>query len=184
VAKIADMPIPTTAKTTYTVGIVKGGRSVNTISPEASLELDIRSLGVNELHTVVKQVEGYAQQAVEEENKRWNVKSLTVETKAIGARSGGMTDPEHPIIHGWMASAQALGVRPALLAAGSTDASVPLSRKIPTLVLGFGGVTGGFHALDENWNPTNAALGVQVSLLTTLAMTGVEGVTPPLVVRR
>lgn len=184
VAKIAEMPIPTTAKTTFTVGIIKGGRSVNTISPEASLELDIRSLGGPELKAVTKQVEGYAQQALQEENRRWGVTSLTVATKAIGDRAGGMTPPDHPIVHGWMASAQALGVQPRLLAAGSTDASVPLSRGIPTLVLGFGGVTGGFHALDENWNPTTAAQGVQVSLLTTLAMTGVEGVTPPLISSR
>ena len=184
VAKIAEMPIPATAKTTFTVGIIQGGRSVNTISPEASLELDIRSLGEPELKAVATQVEGYAQQALQEENKRWGVTSLTVAMKAIGDRAGGMTPPDHPIVHGWMASAQALGIQPRLLAAGSTDASVPMARGIPTLVLGFGGVTGGFHALDENWNPTKAAQGVQVSLLTTLAMTGVEGVTPPLIERR
>jgi hypothetical protein len=51
-------------------------------------------------------------------------------------------------------------------------------------VFGFGGVTSGFHALDENWNPTNAYKGVQLSFLTTLAMVGVDGVSQQLVQQR
>ena len=184
ITKIADMPIPTSAKTTFTVGIIKGGRSVNTISPDATLELDLRSLGNGELQTVAKQVEAYAQQAVAEENKRWGTKSLSVSIQDLGGRPGGMTPAEHPIVHGWMASAQSLGVKPVLLAGASTDAAIPMSQGIPALVLGFGGVTGGFHAVDENWNPTNAYKGVQLTFLTTLAMAGVDGVSQPLVPKR
>lgn len=66
IAKIADMPSPTSAKTTFTVGIIKGGRSVNTILPDASLEPDIRSLGNSERKAVAKHVEAYAQQALAE----------------------------------------------------------------------------------------------------------------------
>jgi di/tripeptidase len=83
-----------------------------------------------------------------------------------------------------MAAAQSLGVKPILLAGASTDAAIPMSQGIPALVLGFGGVTGGFHALDENWNPTNAYKGVQLTFLTTLAMAGVDGVSQPLVPQR
>ena len=184
ITKIADMSIPTSAKTTFTVGIIKGGRSVNTISPDASLELDLRSLGNGELQTVAKQVEAYAQQAVEEENKRWGTKSLSVSIQDLGGRPGGMTPADHPIVHGWMASAESLGIKPILLAGASTDAAIPMSQGIPALVLGFGGVTGGFHALDENWNPTNAYKGVQLSFLTTLAMAGVDGISQPLVPKR
>jgi tripeptide aminopeptidase len=180
VAKIADMPVPTSARTTYTVGIVKGGRSVNTISPEATLEIDIRSMGRDELQTVTRQVEGYAQQAVAEENKRWGTTSLSMSIKEIGNRPGGLLSTDHPILHGWMASAQSLGIQPQILVGSSTDAAIPLSMNIPTLGLGFGGVTGGFHALNENWNPTNAYKGVQLSFLTTLAMTGIDGVSRPL----
>ena len=184
IAKIADMPIPTSARTTFTVGIIKGGRSVNTISPEASLELDLRTLGNSELQVLTKQVEAYAQQAVSEENKRWGVTSLSFSIKQIGNRPGGMTPPQHPIVQGWMASAESLGIQPIALVGASTDAAIPMSQGIPTLVLGFGGVTGGFHALDENWNPTNAYKGVQLSFLTMLAMAGVDGVSEPLVQKR
>ena len=71
-----------------------------------------------------------------------------------------------------------------LLAGASTDAGVPISLGIPTIVLGFGGKTGGFHSLGENWDPTNAHKGVQLSFLTTLAMVGVDGISEPLIQMR
>jgi hypothetical protein len=83
-----------------------------------------------------------------------------------------------------MASAQNLGIKPILLAGASTDAAIPMSQVIPALVLGFGGVTVGFHAHDENWNSTNAFKGVQLSFLTTMARGGVDGVSQPLVPMR
>lgn len=181
IAKISDMPVPTTAKTTFTVGMISGGRSINTISPQAGLELDIRSLGKHELEAVQKQVENYAKSAVNEENKRWGVNTLSVSIKEIGARPGGMTPADHPVVHGWMSAAQNLGIQPVALVGSSTDAAIPMSQGVPALVLGFGGITGGFHALDENWNPTNAYKGVQLTFLTTLAMTGVDGISKPLV---
>ena len=91
IAKIADMPSPTSAKTTFTVGIIKGDRSVNTILPDASLEPDICSLGNSERKAVAKQVEAYAQQALAEENKHWGVSSLSVSIKDFGGRPGGMS---------------------------------------------------------------------------------------------
>ncbi len=109
---------------------------------------------------------------------------MSVSIKDLGGRPGGMTPPDHPVVHGWMASAQCLGIKPILLARASTDATIPISQGIPALVFGFGGVTSGFHALDENWNPTNAYKGVQLSFLTTLAMVGVDGVSQQLVQQR
>jgi acetylornithine deacetylase/succinyl-diaminopimelate desuccinylase-like protein len=92
-----------------------------------------------------------------------------------------MTPPESTIVQTWMAAAEAQGVKPMLLVGASTDAGVPISLGIPTIVVGFGGKTGGFHALDENWDPTNAYKGVQMSFLTMLALAGVNGITQPLI---
>lgn len=178
IAKVADLQVPEIPKTTFTVGIVSGGRSVNTIAPNASLEVDIRSNGNAELQAATKQVLAFADQSVAEENKRWGTTSLSLSIKQIGARPGGMTPPESTIVQTWMAAAQAQGVKPMLLAGASTDAGVPISLGIPTIVTGFGGKTGGFHALDENWDPTNAYKGVQLSFLTTMALVGVQGVVP------
>ena len=178
IAKVADLQVPASPKTTFTVGIVNGGRSVNTIAPNASLEIDIRSNGNAELQATTKQVLAFAAQAAAEENKRWGTKSLTFSVKQIGARPGGMTPPESAIVQTWMAAAEAQDVKPMLLAGASTDAGVPIARGIPTIVTGFGGKTGGFHSLDENWDPTNAYKGVQLSFLTTMALVGVQGVVP------
>ncbi len=184
ITKIADLKLPELPKTTVNVGIVKGGRSVNTIAPDASIEIDIRSNGGEELKAATKQVLQFVEQSVAEENARWGKTSLTVSIKQIGARPGGMTAPEQPIVHAWLAASSSLGIQPFILGGGSTDGGVPISLGIPTIVLGFGGKTFGFHAMDESWIPTNAYKGVQVSFVSLLAMAGVDGVlTPVLAIR-
>jgi acetylornithine deacetylase/succinyl-diaminopimelate desuccinylase-like protein len=179
IAKVADLKVPAMPKTTFTVGIVKGGRSVNTIAPDASLEIDIRSNGNTELVDTTKQVMRFVDEAVAEENKRWGVKSLSVSIKQIGARPGGMTSPEQAIVQTWMAAANAQGIKPKLLAGASTDAGVPIALGIPSIVMGCGGKTGGFHALDENWDPTDTYKGVQLSFLTTMSLAGIQGISQP-----
>lgn len=181
IAKVADMPVPSSPRTTFTVGVVRGGRSVNTIAPEASLDIDLRSNGHAELEAITKQVKDFVAQAVAEENKRWGTTSLSATIRQIGTRPGGTTSPEQAIVHTWLAAARTQGVTPLALAGGSTDAGVPISRGIPTIVMGCGGKSGGFHALDEHWDPTNAYRGVQLSFLTTLALAGVEGISKPTV---
>ena len=184
ITKIADYKLPEFPKTTVNVGLVKGGRSVNTIAPDASIEIDIRSNGGEELKVVTKQVLQFVDQAVAEENQRWGKQSLTASLKQIGARPGGMTLPEQPIVHSWLAASSRLGIQPFILGGGSTDGAIPISLGIPTIVLGFGGKTFGFHAMDESWIPTNAYRGVQVSFLSVLAMAGVEGLSAPTLVVR
>lgn len=183
IAKVADLKVPAMPKTTFTVGIVKGGRSVNTIAPDATLEIDIRSNGKNELQATTRQVMAYVDQAVAEENKRWGVNSLSATIKQIGARPGGMTAPEQPIVHTWMAAANSQDIKPQLLAGASTDAGVPISLGIPTIVVGCGGKAGGFHALTEHWDPTDTHKGVQVSFLTTVSLAGVQGIAAPTAAR-
>jgi acetylornithine deacetylase/succinyl-diaminopimelate desuccinylase-like protein len=184
ITKIGDLKLPEIPKTTVNVGIVKGGRSVNTISPDATVEIDIRSNGRAELDAATKQVLQFVDQSVAEENQRWGKTSLSASIKQIGARPGGMTAPEQPIVHSWLAASSSLGIKPFILAGGSTDGGVPIYMGIPTIVLGFGGKTFGFHAMDESWIPTNAYKGVQVTFLSTLAMAGVAGVSQPTVAIR
>jgi tripeptide aminopeptidase len=184
IAKMADMPIPALPLTTFNVGTAKGGDYVSKIAPSASIKMEVRSLSRQNVETVASQVQAFASQAVDDENRRWGVKSLSMSVKEIASRLGGMTPADHPIVFGWIAAAQQLGITPHGLGVGSTDGAVPLAAGIPTLVLGFGGITGGFHAIDENWNPINAYKGVQLSFLTTLAMAGVDGVSQPLVSSR
>lgn len=184
ITKIADLKVPEIPKTTVNVGIVKGGRSINTISPDATVEIDIRSNGKAELDAATKQVLRFVDQSVAEENQRWGKNTLSASVKQIGARPGGMTAPEQPIVHSWLAASTALGIKPFILGGGSTDGGVPIDLSIPTIVLGFGGKTFGFHAMDESWIATNAYKGVQVTFLSTLAMAGVDGMSQPTLVIR
>lgn len=183
IAKVADLQTPSTPKTTFTVGIVKGGRSINTIAPDASLEIDLRSNGNQELIATTKQVMAFVEQAAAEENRRWGITApasmITASVKIIGERPGGMTSPQQTIVQTWMAAAKARGIKPELLAGARTDSGVPISQGFPTIVMGCGGKTGGFHSLTEHWDPTAAYQGVQLGFLTTLSLAGVEGLTSP-----
>jgi len=184
IAKMADMSIPAQPLTTFNVGTAKGGDYVSKIAPSASIQLETRSVSRQNVETVARRIQVFAREAVDEENRRWGVKSLSMSVREFASRLGGMTPADHPIVFAWMAAAQQLGITPRGLGVGSTDGAIPLAAGIPTLVLGFGGTAGGFHAVDETWNPTNAYKGVQLSFLTTLAMAGVEGVSQPTLATR
>jgi tripeptide aminopeptidase len=183
IAKVADLQVPAKPRTTFTVGIVRGGTSVNTIAPKAELEIDMRSNGKAELDATRAKIQTFAEEAVVEENKRWGTTtaplSLTKTITEIGNRPVGMTSPEHSMVHTWMAAAQAQGIQPKALVGASTDAGVPISLGIPTIVMGCGGKTGGFHSVTEHWDPTDTYKGVQLSFLTTMALAGVQGVSQP-----
>lgn len=181
ISKISDLKVPQVPRTTFNVGIVKGGTSVNTISPDASMEIDMRSDGGKELEDLHKKVLDLIRQAVDEENKSIGKNLVKVTFKKIGERPGGMTPYQSPIIQASLQSLRALGQKELLLAGSSTNAGVPISLGIPTVILPPGGVFEGFHSLDEAMDPTDGYKGSQVALLTALSVAGVQGVSQPLV---
>lgn len=183
VARIADIEPPTAPKTTFTVGLVKGGTSVNTIAPDAQIMIDIRSDETAPMLEVEKQVLAAIDQAVADENRRWTVDTLTVARKLIGDRPGGRTPVDSPIVETAIQAGRAMGLAPTLRGA-STDANVPMALGIPAIIVGGGGQTGGFHALSEWIDLTDGWKGAQTSLLTVLALVGVPGVSEPLLPRR
>jgi tripeptide aminopeptidase len=87
-------------------------------------------------------------EAVAEENKRWNVTSLSVSNKLIGDRPGGRTPTDSMIVGAPVRSNTAFGHN-TLLRGGSADANVPMSLGIPAIIIGGGGKAGGFHALND-----------------------------------
>jgi tripeptide aminopeptidase len=183
IAKIADIETPKTPKTTFTVGTVSGGTSVNTISPDARMTVDIRSDDNGPLLETEKKILVAIDQAVAEENKRWGVTTLSVSSKLIGDRPGGRTPPDAMIIQAATRSNSVFGVNTVLVGA-STDANVPMALGIPAIIIGGGGTTGGFHALSEWIDVTDAWKGAQNSLVTVLGLVGVQGVSEPLLIKR
>lgn len=183
IAKIADVKTPSFPKTTFTVGTVSGGTSVNTIAPEARMAVDIRSDQMEPLLETEKKILAAIDEAVIEENKRWNVNTLSVSTKLIGDRPGGKTPPDSVIVEAATRANASFGHK-TLLSGASTDANVPMSLGIPAIIVGGGGKTGGFHAMSEWIDVTDAWKGAQNSLVTVLGLVGVQGVTQPLLEKR
>ncbi|RZI95318.1 MAG: M20/M25/M40 family metallo-hydrolase, partial [Variovorax sp.] len=183
IAKIADVKTPSFPKTTFTVGTVGGGTSVNTIAPDARMAIDIRSDEMQPLLDTEKKILAAINEAVVEENKRWGVDTLSVSTRLIGDRPGGRTPSDSVIVEAAVRSNTAFGHK-TLMSGASTDANVPMSLGIPAIIIGGGGKTGGFHALSEWIDLTDAWKGAQNSLVTVLGLVGVSGVSEPLLVKR
>jgi acetylornithine deacetylase/succinyl-diaminopimelate desuccinylase-like protein len=183
IAKIAEIRTPADPKTTFTVGTVGGGTSVNTIAPDARMAVDIRSDRMEPLLETERKVLAAVEEAVAEENRRWNVDTLSVTRKLIGDRPGGMTKPDSSIVEAAVRANTAMGQK-TLLSGASTDANVPMSLGIPAIIVGGGGKTGGFHALGEWIDLEGAWKGAQTSLLTVLGLVGVQGVSQPLLEKR
>lgn len=188
VAHIGEVRTPADPKTTFTVGTIGGGTSVNAIAGDARMAIDIRSNDMAALDEAEKKIMAAIAQGVDEENKRWNPSRegdrISFTTKLIGDRPAGITAPDSRLVQVAVRSTTGLGKAVPSLQGASTDANVPMGLGIPAVIMGSGGKTGGFHARDEWFDPTNAWEGAQISLATVLALAGVKDVSAPLLVKR
>lgn len=180
IAKIADLRPPVDPKTTFTVGVVSGGTSVNAIAGEAQMQVDIRSNGAAELAALERQILALVDQAVVEENARWSSKDMRAKTTLLGDRPAGTAQNNTPVVQAALQAAVALQLPEPLVGAASTDANVALSLGIPAATLSGGGRGDKAHSLEEWYEPLSAWLGPQSVLLTVLALVGIDGVSEPL----
>lgn len=182
IARIDDVRVPSQRKVTFNVGVVEGGQSVNSISAEASMLIDIRSADAPLLAKVEQQIKAAIQQGVDDTNQRWNSKAITADVVLIGDRPAGQMAADALIVRTALAAAKVQG-RPALLdGPHSTDANLPMSLGVPAITMSGGGSSGGYHSEKlEWWSAKNAHTGPQNVLLTILGLAGVQGVAAPLV---
>jgi acetylornithine deacetylase/succinyl-diaminopimelate desuccinylase-like protein len=150
-AELTSMKLPESPRTTMNVGRISGGISVNVIASEASLELDLRSEGRDQLTELIARVEKKMEKAGRAEVK--------FEAELIGERPAGEIDPNHPLIQLALECVREQGLEPSLTS-GSTDANLPLSRGYPALVLGIT-TGGGAHTVNEFINATLVEKGMQ-----------------------
>ncbi len=179
IALIAELQTPQFPKTTFTVGTVNGGTSVNSIAAEASFAIDMRSNDPNLLAMFERDAQAAALTAVADENTRWNAESISVEFKLIGDRPVGSTPVGSPIVQVAALSYAHLGVDINALTVSSTDSNVPMALGIPAITISGGGEGGGAHSPDEWFAPTDSHLGPQAVLLNVLTLVGVDGVSQP-----
>lgn len=187
VAKIGDLVPPDDPKTTFTVGTVSGGTSVNAIAATSTIGIDIRSNSNAALLEFEKKVLGALHDAAREENARWKAAAnnqINVEIKQVGNRPAGMTPVDSPIVAAARASFPRVGAQLRSITASSTDSNTPMSLGIPAITLSSSGTGGGSHSPGEWYSPVNNHTGAQNIFLVTVALTGMDGVTAPLLPKR
>jgi tripeptide aminopeptidase len=174
IAAIADLQVPTSPKTTFNVGVIRGGTSVNSIPFDASMELDMRSESAVALADLDARAQRALHAALVAENARWprakDRLSLVVDT--IGIRPAGTQPDTARIVRVAREAGRRLGFTPPL-ETSSTDANVPIGLGKPGITIDGGGTGGGAHGLDE-WYDDGAEgwKGPQWALLVTLALAG------------
>jgi acetylornithine deacetylase/succinyl-diaminopimelate desuccinylase-like protein len=159
ITDLAQIPTPPSPKTTLTVGTISGGISVNTIPPEVTFLIDIRSIDPNQLGKTLDRVERVLRSSRPGVQVTWEV---------IGDRPAGAAPFEDPIVKHALEIIRELGINP-IPDASSTDANIPISRGIPAVCIGL--TTGGnAHRVDEYIDLAPVAHGLaQLTALTILS---------------
>ena len=170
IAKIDAFQVPTRPKTTFNVGRVGGGTSVNAIPFEAWMEVDMRSADPASLKELDSRFHEAINAAVAEENARWHGKgAVTVSAELVGLRPAGGTPRESPIVQTALAVSRALHIDE-VLREGSTDSNVPMNLGIPAITISGGGLGTGAHALTETFDAKDSWRGTQRALLLAVAL--------------
>jgi len=161
------------ARTSYNIGRIGGGTSINSIPYEAWMEVDMRSENPGRLTGIDELLHKAVKRAFDEQNKmRRHGPELTVEVEMVGDRPSGALDINLPVIQRAIAAAHYFGIDPEL-GTGSTNSNIPISRGIPAITIGRGGVGGATHSIGEWWLNKDGYLAIQNVLLILLAEAGI-----------
>jgi acetylornithine deacetylase/succinyl-diaminopimelate desuccinylase-like protein len=181
IAKIAEIQVPQEPKTTFTVGVVNGGTSVNSIAEQCMMQVDMRSNDEEQVLRTEVLFKAAVYEALDEENQRWNSDKGTIvaDMKMVGDRPAGSQDENSPIIQTKWAASEVMGETPQLSGPSSTDSNFPISIGVPAITIGCGGSSGNSHAPTEWFNPKDYYKGAQNNFLTILTLVGVDGVAEP-----
>lgn len=163
-ARIAEIQVPRVPRTTFNIGVIEGGTSVNTIAEHASMLLDMRSVSANALEHLITQVDRLIAATAAE------YPEVEVHVQTVGDRPSGAIDRDHPLVQAAVAAFQAVGATVSFQQS-STDANIPLSQGIPAVCIGLTD-GGNAHRHDEYILPANLGRGMQALLLLTLTAAG------------
>lgn len=176
IAKIGDIQVPRQPKTTFNVGLIEGGTSVNSISASGTMDVDLRSESPEALDTLDARFRSAIAAALEEENARWPGSSVRLEVtiEDRGVRPASAQSDSTFVVRSALASARALGFGGAT-DASSTDANVPMSLGIPAVTIDGGGRGTGAHSLSESYDDGDRGyLGPQWAALLVATLAGVR----------
>lgn len=161
-------------KTTFNVGRIGGGTSVNSIPFESWIEVDMRSLSPEKLKGIEQILLREMQRGLENYNQEIKKgEKLSILIEKIGERPSGDLGDELPLIKRTAAVIEYFGYKTSV-GAGSTNSNIPISVGIPSITIGRGGKGGAAHSLDEWWINDKGAEAIQFGLLTLLAEAGLD----------
>src|SRR5579871_3982852 len=177
----AHTPVPSSPKTTFNVGVIRGGTSVNSIPESASMKVDIRSTSMTEMERLEQSLRLALNRAAEDETMAAEMRSsaqkrpgVSCEVVVIGNRPAGELPPGARILQVVRAVDAQLG-NAAQVQRASTDANIPLSLGLEAVAIGGGGSGGGAHTLQEWFDANGRELALKRILLTMLSLAGVGG---------
>lgn len=160
-ARIAELQVQRSPRTTFNIGVIEGGTSVNTIAETASLLLDMRSVSAATLAELVAQVDRLVAAAAAERP------DVQIHVRTVGDRPSGSIARDHPLVQAAVAAYHSVGATVSYQQS-STDANIPLSLGIPAVCVGLTD-GGNAHRHDEFIQPANLGRGLQALLLLALA---------------
>ncbi|MFK7845692.1 MAG: M20/M25/M40 family metallo-hydrolase [Rhodothermales bacterium] len=165
----ADVFTQTGPKTSYNIGRIGGGTSINSIPFVSWMEVDLRSENPEFLDQIDVLLHEAVQEALDEQNiMRRSGPLLSVDVSMIGDRPSGSLDKDNAIVQYAVAATQLLGGTPTF-SISSTDSNIPISKGIPGITIGRGGRGGNAHSLLEWWINDDGYRNIQWSMLTLLS---------------
>lgn len=168
----ADAYTASGPRTSYNVGRIGGGTSINSIPFEAWMEVDMRSESPARLAGIDSIFRASIPRALEEENAiRRDGPPLTVDVELVGDRPSGTVAEDAPLVQRAVAATEAFGVEPRL-AISSTNANIPIAMGIPAVTLGRGGDGGEGHAPGEWWRNEDGTRAIKRALVVLLVEAG------------
>ena len=167
--------IPSTPRTTFNLGQIEGGTSVNSIPHEARLKVDLRSEKEEELTRLESALRECIAAGIRDELETSRDRSkgkLELKLDSLGDRPGGELAGNSALLAALRAADEFVGNQSRVERA-STDANIPLSLGIEAIAIGSGGSGGGAHSLQEWYESDGREVGLKRVLLTLLASSGV-----------
>src|SRR5580704_3141215 len=179
VERFCHTPVSSAPKSTFNIGVIRGGTSVNSIPESASMRVDLRSTSMQELERLERSLRVSLDQGLNAEQKAVEARgvsrkphTVTAEVVVIGDRPAGELEPTARIFEVIRAVDAQLG-NAAQVQRASTDANIPLSLGRESIAIGGGGAGGGAHTLQEWFDCSGRELGLKRILLTLLTLAGV-----------
>jgi acetylornithine deacetylase/succinyl-diaminopimelate desuccinylase-like protein len=180
IARFVTARVPESPRTSFNIGEIEGGTSVNSIPSRAVMKVDLRSESETELAKLEGFLRDSIQSGIEEEmsaardrGMAGGSNTLEWKTNVLGIRPAGELPENSPLLASLLAADTRLGNR-SRRERSSTDANIPLSLGIHAISVGAGGRSGGAHTLEEWYDPSGREMGLQRIALTVLGVAGLE----------